>query len=215
VTSDPALAGDEASSRASALSHARQDGTAGADLPVVVVLHDRGGDAVSAAQAARARFGRRVDVVAPQAARPCNPFQSNLQSEPGYAGFSWYLGDDAERPEAASFGDALAELESFVTELARPFVLTGAGQGAILAMTLALHALPNLRGVWCEGAALALLDGWQPPELPLGGVAFVVESLDDLRMSRVRDTLEARGARVGLAVDGPEAWLEAIVAEKP
>jgi predicted esterase len=184
-------------------------------LPLVVVLHDRGGDAVSAAQAARAKFGRRVDIVAPQAARPCNPFQSNLQSEPGYAGFSWYLGDDAERPEAASFGDVLAELELFVAAPARAFVLTGCGQGAILAMTLALHALPNLRGVWCEGVALAQLDGWQLPDLPLTDVAFVLEGIDDLRLSRVRDTLEARASHAGRADDGAEAWLESIAAEKP
>jgi hypothetical protein len=179
------------------------------------VLHDRGGDAVAAAQAARARFGRRVDILAPQAARPCNPFQSNFQSEPGYAGFSWYLGDDAERPEAASFGDVLAELELFVAGPSRPFVLTGRGQGAILAMTLALHALPNLRGVWCEGAALAQLDGWQLPDFPLTDVHFVLEGIDDLRLSRVRDTLEARGARAGAATGGAEAWLEAIAAENP
>jgi pimeloyl-ACP methyl ester carboxylesterase len=174
------------------------------------VLHDRGEDGVSATEAARARFGRRADVVAPQAARPCNPFQSNSQDAPGYAGYSWYLGDDAERPEAASFGDVLAELDLFVAALGRPFVLTGRGQGAVLAMTLALHAPESLVGVWCEGASLAQLDGWQAPHVSLAGVSFVLEPLDDLQLSRTREVLDARSARFDAAASRPEAWLETL-----
>jgi predicted esterase len=194
------------------LAHARQDGTDGAALPVVVVLHDRGADGVSAIETGRPRFGRRADLVAPQAARPCNPFQSNLQSAPGYAGYSWYLGDDPERPEAASFGDVLAELDLFVAALDRPFVLTGRGQGAVLAMALALHAPEALAGVLCEGAALAQIEGWTAPEHALDGISFVVSDLDDLRFSRVREVLEARGARVDRSSTDPQGWLEALAA---
>jgi hypothetical protein len=164
---------------------------------------------VSIVETERKRFGGRADLVAPQAARPCNPFQSNFREAEGYAGFSWYLGDDVERPEAASFGDALAEIELFATSLARPFVLAGRGQGAVLAMTLALHAPPSLAGVWCEGAALVQLDGWTLPEAPLSGIPFAL-CLDDLRFTRARDVLEARGARIEDGGIGPEDWLRTI-----
>jgi predicted esterase len=196
------------------LAHAQQDGTAGAALPVVVVLHDRGGNGVTAIEAARLRFGRRADLVAPQAARPCNPFQSNSPGAPGYAGYSWYLGDDPERPEAASFGDVLAELDLFVAALDRPFVLTGRGQGAVLATTLALHAPHALAGVFFEGAALAQIDGWTLPEQALDGVSFAAADLEDLRFSRVRESLEARGARLDRSAAEPGEWLEAVAAAR-
>jgi pimeloyl-ACP methyl ester carboxylesterase len=174
------------------------------------VLHERGGDAVSAVERARSRFGRRADISAPQAARPCNPFQSNLRGASGYEGYSWYLGDEPERPEAASFGDALAELEMFVAALGRPFVLAGRGQGAVLAMTLALHAPGGLAGVWCEDGGLAQLDGWTLPESSVPGVPFVLEGLDDIRISRARDAIESRGARVLVSAAEQEAWLETL-----
>lgn len=165
---------------------------------------------MTAIEKARPRFGRRADLVAPQAARPCNPFQSNSPGAPGYAGYSWYLGDDPERPEAASFGDVLAELDLFVAALDRPFVLAGRGQGAVLAMALALHAPNALAGVFCEGAALAQIDGWTAPEHTLDGVSFVVGGLDDLRFSRVREVLEARGAGIDRSPAEPKDWLEGI-----
>src|SRR5262249_36415749 len=122
-------------------------GSEGDVLPVLVWLHARGGEAPASLEQARALAGPGPDVFALQAARPCNPMQSNLRAAPTYAGFSWYLGDDHQRPEAASFADAIGEVESFVLALERPFVLGGDGQGAVLATTLALYAPPRLLGV--------------------------------------------------------------------
>ncbi len=190
--------------RGASLVFAREDGSAGDVLPVVVALHDRGGDATAALSLARRRFGARPDVVAPQAARPCNPFQSNLRSTPAYAGFSWYLGDDAEDPEAASFGDALAALDAFVAALGRRFVLSGDGQGAVLSTTLALYAPDGLTGVHAAGASTARIEGWQPPEGRLDQLPVLVS--DARERIALMGTFGTRGASVeqGDAC----AWLE-------
>lgn len=103
------------------------------------------------------------DAVAPQAARPCNPFQSNLRANAAYSGFSWYLGDDPMAPEAASFGDALAQLDVFLRQLNVPFVLAGKGQGAALALTLAAYSPKGLAGVFAPGASLPRIAGWAAP----------------------------------------------------
>ena len=141
----------------------------------MVALHERGGDAASGLALARALFGQAPDVVAPQAARPCNPFQSNLRASAAYSGFSWYLGDDPSRPEAASFGDALAQLDAFVRGLRAPFAIAGEGQGAVLALTLALYAPPRLVGVFAPGARVASIAGWTPPQPEAGATAPVTD----------------------------------------
>lgn len=187
-----------------------EDGTDGSALPVVVALHDRGGDATAALATARCRFGEGPDLVAPQAARPRNPLQSNLRSEAAYAGFSWYLGDDAEHPEAASFGDALAALDAFVAGLDRRFVLSGDGQGAVLATTLALYAPAGLAGVHVAGAATVVLDGWQPPAGRLDGLPVLAANA--VERSALAETLGRRGADV---LQGEAAtWLAREVARR-
>lgn len=153
----------EGSEEDCALVTAAREGRRGSTLPLVVALHARGGDAATGLASARARFGEGPDLVALQAARPCNPFQSNLRTNDAYSGFSWYLGDDPGRPEAASFGDALAQVEAFVRRLDRPFVLAGEGQGAALALALAAHEPAGLAGVFAPGAELPRIDGWTAP----------------------------------------------------
>lgn len=193
---------------------ARHGGGRAADFPVVVYLHDRGGDSDCAVRDARGLFGDGPDIVAPQAARPCNPFQSNLRSAPRYAGFSWYLGDDPSRPEAASFGDALAQLEFVAGETTRPFVLAGAGQGAVLAMTLALFAPVGLAGVHADGAALPRLDGWPLPLAMLPGVDFALTGLDAQARAGCASALAVRGATVldgeGFSREQRVHWLQSL-----
>lgn len=174
----------------------RGAGARGADFPLVVALHARGGDAAAAVAAARGIFGDGPDVIALQAARPCNPLQSNLRSETAYAGFSWYLGETPEQPEAASFGDALAQVELFAFSLSRPFVLFGEGQGAVLAMTLALYAPERLEGVVARGGGLPRIHGWDPPSPSLTDVSFIVSDVDEDAQQAATRTFAARGARV-------------------
>jgi len=196
------------------LSIARESGRDGAALPIVVALHRRGGDATEALATTRTLFGCNADIVAPQAARPCNPFQSNLRSEAGYGGFSWYLGDDPERPEAASFGDALAQLEACVRQLGRPFVLTGEGQGAALAIALGLHAPEGLVGVHACLGGVPAIDGWSLPVATLEHVEFLLADLDARRAAEAHAALTQRRAVVlpvaALTTARASRWLESL-----
>jgi hypothetical protein len=167
--------------------HARSAGSDAAAFPLVLALHRRGAEARSALADARSRFGEGPDVIALQAARPCNPFQSNRRTESAtpdaYAGFSWYLGDDPLAPEAASFGDALVQLDLFARSLrdagecspTRPFVITGEGQGAVLALALLVHAPAFLSAVHAVGGGMARIPGWREPGVPLDGRAVLIE----------------------------------------
>lgn len=198
------------------LSIARESGQRGSALPIVVALHRRGGDAAEALNSARRLFGDGVDIVAPQAARPCNPFQSNQRAVPGYQGYSWYLGDDPERPEAASFGDALAQLDACVSQLGRPFVLSGEGQGAALAIALGLHAPEGLVGVHACSGGVPSIDGWRLPDAPLEHVEFLLTDLDASRVATARSLLAERRAPVLPAATRTPAkasrWLESLAA---
>ena len=110
----------------------------------LVALHADGADprAIVAAWQQRAP---ELDLVAPQAPRARNPFLSSAPPmDPrwrDYAGFSWFRRDDAGRPEPASFGDSLAQLEKLALELHEagraPLVLFGVGEGETLAKELA------------------------------------------------------------------------------
>lgn len=188
---------------------AHDEGTRAADFPLLIALHTRGGQARSAIEQARRSFGDSPEIVAPQAARPCNPFQSNLAAG-GYAGFSWYLGDSPDRPEAASFGDALVQLDRLVRSLDRPFVLAGEGQGAVLAVTLALHMPDLLAGVIAEGAAVPMIEGWQLPTVSMPGVDVVLGGLDAQARGRALAVLAERNATVieDLLSTDQTAWLQ-------
>lgn len=196
------------------LSIARESGRDGAALPIVVALHRRGGDATEALATARRLFGHRADIIAPQAARPCNPFQSNLRAAAGYEGFSWYLGDDPERPEAASFGDALAQLDACVRQLGRPFVLSGEGQGAALAIALGLHAPEGLVGVHACLSGMPSIDGWRLPVATLEHVEFLLADLDAPRSADAHAALAQRRAIVlpvaTLTTAQASRWLESL-----
>ncbi|HEY2772752.1 MAG TPA: hypothetical protein VGK20_01740 [Candidatus Binatia bacterium] len=143
--------------------------------------------------------------------------QSNLRSSDSYAGFSWYLGDDHERPEAASFADAIGEVENFVLALERPFVLGGDGQGGVLSTTLALFAPPRLLAVIARRGAIANVDGWDMPLESLAGIDFVIDDVTVHARDRSASILEQRDARVVGVADlagGVTAWLRGF-AEHP
>jgi predicted esterase len=176
---------------------AHDDGRRGASLPLVVSLHARGGDAAAGLSFARRLFGPDADVIALQAARPCNPFQSNLRAHPAYAGFSWYLGDDARHPEAASFGDALAQVDAFVRALDRSFVLAGEGQGGALALALACYRPCGLLGVCAPAGGFPVLAGWEvPPPVAKG---------DDLLLEAPADAAAWLQSRAGRDRSGGDA----------
>ena len=112
------------------------DGDLSGQAPIWLVLHDRYGD-LDAARRLGARLGDDVLRVAVQAAR--------MQTEGGLGhvrGHFWYIGP-VDMPELSTFGDGLAELDALLIQLraryphAR-FNLLGQGEGATLAMMLAL-----------------------------------------------------------------------------
>ena len=189
-------------------------GSAGNELPLVVFLHDRGQSAADAVSRARALFGEGPDLLAPQAARPCNPFQSDLRSVAAYTGFSWYLGGDHCRPEAASFGDALVQLDLFLRQSGdgrpRGVVIAGEGQGAVLALALVLFAPEWLHGAVAIGGGLPSIDGWSPTDLPLDGLAVVLVDAAPAHLAVSKATLAARGAAVEIRQSPVELkrWLQ-------
>lgn len=188
-------AAGEAASGFTLVSHASA-GIGGAELALVVALHDRGETAERASHWARTLFGPDPDVVAPQAARPCNPFQSNLASAASYAGFSWYLGVDAASPEAASFGDSLVQLDALAAKLDRPLVLCGRGQGGTLAIALACYDPARLAGLAVENAAPPAIAGWSLPDICMDRLPALVIDVDERRRCSAARTLAMRGAAV-------------------
>jgi predicted esterase len=135
-------------------------------LGTLVVLHADGADCTELITLCSSA-APTLDLVAPQAPRARDPFHSSAPPEhdprlAAYAGFSWFRTDDAGRPEPASFGDSLAQLEALVLELAErggaPLYLLGRGTGATLALGAA-QAFPDLL------AGVVALDG-APPEIP-------------------------------------------------
>lgn len=110
----------------------------------LIALHADGADAAQLLRWCGER-APDLDVVAPQAPRARNPFLSSASPDDprwrDYAGYSWFRSDDAGRPEPASFGDSLAQLEQLALELHEagraPLFLVGLREGAVLAAELA------------------------------------------------------------------------------
>jgi hypothetical protein len=106
-------------------------------------------------------LARGRDVVAPQAPRARNPFLSSAPPDDprwrAYAGYSWFRRDDAGRPEPASFGDSLAQLEKLALELVEagrgPLTLFGVGEGETLARELAALRPDLIAGGWIHGSS--------------------------------------------------------------
>ena len=163
----------------------------------LLALHSDGADSselLPLCAALRADF----DVLAPQASRSRNPFLSSAPPDDprwrAYAGFSWFRRDAADRPEPASFGDSLWQLEQLVLELLEqgvgPVVLVGFREGATLALGAAL-ALPELL------LGVVAIDG-VAPEIPGWSDRFSLSA--DLPVAEIRaDYTDPRGAADAVA----------------
>jgi len=148
----------------------------------LLALHSDGADAGELLPLCAA-LGSDFDVVAAQAARSRNPFLSSASPDDprwrAYAGFSWFRRDDAGRPEPASFGDSLWQVEQLVLERVErgdsPLYLVGYRDGATLALGAAL-ALPDLLdGVIAIEGDWPLIPGWSerfaaPADLPVAEI---------------------------------------------
>ena len=163
----------------SALVRRERLGAPGRARGTLVALHADGADSTELLALAAA-IDPELDVVAPQAPRARDPFHSSAAPDDprwrAYAGYSWFRRDDLGRPEPASFGDSLAELESLAIEFrargAAPLFFLGHREGATLALGAAL-AFPELAGaVVAIAGARPEIPGWSdrraaPPGLPL------------------------------------------------
>ncbi len=176
----------------------------------LVALHADGADS-SELLALCAALSLGCDVVAAQAPRARDPFHgSAAPTDPrwrAYAGYSWFRRDDLGRPEPASFGDSLAQLESLARELhargGAPLFFVGRGEGATLALGAALAFPELLAAVVALAGAPPEIPGWSdarvaPPELPM--LSLGSDYTDPCGAAdRIRAFLEARreGARDG------------------
>ncbi len=159
-------------------------------------LHGRGGtldQLLPLSQEAAPSFR----VVMPQAARPITPTSHGYVLEED--GFSWYLGQDFDRPEPATFGESLWQVEQFLYDLEdqqsrkQPIFLVGYGQGAVLTLSMAGVAPESLAGVAGICGCLPEIRGWSPPMATLDGLpVLLVYDPDDIDVpSRsVRKTAE-------------------------
>ncbi len=163
----------------------------------LLALHSDGADS-SELLPLCAALEAEFDVLAPQASRSRNPFLSSAPPDDprwrAYAGFSWFRRDDAGRPEPASFGDSLWQVQQLVLELLErgdgPVFLLGYREGATLALGAAL-ALPEL----LDG--VVAIDG-DAPEIP--GWSDRLASAADLPVAAIRaDYTDPRGAADAVA----------------
>jgi predicted esterase len=86
----------------------------------------------------------------------------------GITGYTWFGNQQLGKPEPASFGDSLAQVEHFIYETAnqpaahRP-ILLGLGQGAVVALAESILVPDFLCGVIAIGGYLPEIEGWSPP----------------------------------------------------
>lgn len=112
----------------------------------IIALHGNHGDGADLLPLTEAiSEGRRIE--APTAARGIYDFRTRVSS-------SWYGGMDPSKPDPASFGDSLAQIEMFIhdahqragADAPKPWLL-GYEQGAVLALTISLIAPDLISGV--------------------------------------------------------------------
>jgi len=169
----------------------------------LLALHSDGADAHELLPLCSA-FAREFDALMPQAARSRNPFFSSAPPDDprwqAYAGHSWFRRDDLGRPEPASFGDSLWQVEQLAVELdeldAGPIYLLGYRDGATLALGAALAFPQRLDGVIAIDGARPEIPGWSEqralsPDLP---VTEIHAGYTDPREAdeRVREFLDER-----------------------
>jgi phospholipase/carboxylesterase len=192
----------------------------------VVALHGGHGnldDVVPLAQA----LGSDLRIVAPEAARGVYNFRTMVAH-------NWYGWSHAYRPEPASFGDSLAQLERFLHDVrertdsdvpAAPWLL-GFDQGAVLALSLAaivpdltagaiaicgclpLFTDPTLLEPVASDLPLLLIGDPADPALPAADIEATAARFAALGARvTVRWVDGARGLGPAVA-DGAGAWLD-------
>ena len=146
---------------------------------VCVPLHSEGADEGQLLPLCRA-VAPELEVFAPQAPRSRNPLLSsgNSRGWSAYRGYSWYR-SDGPRPEPASFGDSLWQLDQFTLDLGEarasenpPILLLGYREGACLALATAVVAPERFEGVVAIAGLLPELPGWELP------ATYTVEQLE-------------------------------------
>jgi phospholipase/carboxylesterase len=145
----------------------------------VLALHGYGGDCRQL-EALCCALDPPVAAVLPQAWRPLNAHGFALDDRRGQ---TWFFSFDGDRPEPATFGDSLLELEQFANELlagqcaGRPLFLIGYDQGAVLALSLAQVIPEYIAGVVAICGYIPRIRGWSPPAPDLQRLAVLL--IDD------------------------------------
>jgi len=137
-----------------------------ASIATLIGLHGRGADLDQLGPLC-GEAAPSFELVTPQAARPINAVLDGypLQEE----GFTWYWGEEVCRPEPATFGESLWQLEQFVCDVRdrhnvkRSIFLVGHDQGAVLAATTVGIMPELLTGVVVICGCLPEIRGWSLP----------------------------------------------------
>jgi pimeloyl-ACP methyl ester carboxylesterase len=176
------------------LTRRRTGRTDGAGAPAIL-LHDRYAD-LDALDALAERWVADRSVIAVRGAR------SQILDQFVH-GYYWYLEIEPGRPELSTLGDALAQVESLLLQVAREApggraVLAGEGQGGVIALLLASTWPERVRAVATLDAGLPSLPAEVGLEAPgMNGLPVLLASSTsspvDPDAARV---LGARGATV-------------------
>lgn len=195
----------------------------------VIALHGKGGD-IDSFGMFREELTQSFDLVTPQAWRPVNVRMLRPEDDEGYC---WYLDHGPQRPEPATFGDSLWQIEQFIYEQRkrrsdkRPLLLFGEDQGAVLALTIAL-ILPDLvRGVVALDGFLPQIRSWSPPFRSAEGLSVLLLNSErppyDAVAQGTVDELRSRGAALAhrllprgymartQAVDALNVWARSVL----
>ena len=189
------------SARSRSMLVRRELAASGLEEAVVLAIHGHGGS-VDQLTSLCGSLGPEVSALLPQAWRPLTV---HGVAEPVHPGYSWYFSFDPTRPEPATFGDCLIELECLVYDLfeeneQRSLFVLGYGQGATLALTLARVATEFISGVIAIGGAVPRIKGWSPPVDRLDGLPILMipdaEPMEAALTEGSAALLRALGARV-------------------
>jgi predicted esterase len=172
----------------------------------ILALHDKGGG-LAGLDPVRSMFGSRTRWVAPIAARGIYRGIDNI-------GRTWFGGTLAN-PEPASFGDSLAQLERMLYDDRQrrehwpehPLWIVGVGQGAVLALAVALTVPELINGVIAvHGALPRFRDSTLLEDRPLTMPILMLNPSDDITISleQQQETVER------LQKLGADAQLSAI-----
>jgi predicted esterase len=201
----------------SVLSHRRVEPETDDHNRTLILLHDRDGGHDDLLPLGRS-LGPEYRLVTPQAAR-------GVYLGTMVTGQTWYGGWELDKPEPASFGDSLAELERFVyDELNRrgpsdetlPFLI-GVGQGAVMALSLSWVIPERLAGIVSIDGCFPSFREFEPltdasPHLPVLLLRRAGSTFPALTsLTATEEALSDRGAIVRTLVDTPEPELIAAI----